>query len=67
VPRTGPPCAEGLRRGAIRLAGLGDEPQRRLAKGLGISDVTLGHWLKEEEAARGERPGGVSDDGREEL
>jgi transposase len=46
---------------------LGDKPQRRLAKDLGISDVTLRHWLKEEKAAKGERPGGLSGDEREEL
>jgi transposase-like protein len=34
---------------------------------LGISDVTLRNWLKDEKAARGERPGGLSSDEREEL
>jgi SAM-dependent methyltransferase len=29
---------------------------------LGISDVTLRHWLREEQAERGERPGGLSGD-----
>ena len=67
MPRTRPPYPEELRREAIRLAQLGDKPQRKLAKDLGISDVTLGHWLKEEKAARGERPGGLSGDEREEL
>ena len=38
-----------------------------MAKSLGISDVTLRHWLKEEKASRGERPGGLSSDEREEL
>jgi transposase len=59
--------AEEFRREAIRLAQLGGKPQRKLAKDLGISDVTLRHWLKEEKAARGERPGGLSSDEREEL
>jgi transposase len=67
VPRTRPPYPEEFRREAIRLAQLGDKPQRKLAKDLGISDVTLRHWLKEEKAARGERPGGLSSDEREEL
>ena len=49
---------------AIRL---GDKPQRRLAKDLGISDVTLCNWLKEEKAAKGARPGGLSGEEREEL
>jgi transposase len=67
VPRTRPPYPEEFRREAIKLAQLGDKPQRRLAKDLGISDVTLRHWLKEEKASRGERPGGLSSDEREEL
>ncbi len=67
MPRTRPPFPEELRREAIRLAQLGDKPQRKLAKDLGISDVTLRHWLKEEKAARGVRPGGLSGDEREEL
>ncbi len=29
--------------------------------------MTLRHWLKQEKAARGERPGGLSGDEREEL
>ena len=40
---------------------------RKLAKDLGVSDVTLRNWLKEEKGAKGERPGGLSSDEREEL
>jgi transposase len=64
VPRTRPPYPEEFRREAVRLAQLGDKPQRRLARDL---DVTLRNWLKEEETARGERPGGLGSDEREEL
>jgi transposase len=67
VPRTRPPYPEEFRREAIRLARLGDQPQRKLAKSLGISEVSLRRWVKEEEASRGERPGGLSSDEREEL
>jgi transposase len=67
VPRTRPPYPEEFRREAIRRAQLGDEPQRRLAKDLGISDVTPRNWLKEEKGAKGERPGGLSSDERSEL
>jgi transposase len=67
VPRTRPPYPEEFRREAIRLAQLGDKPRRRLAKDLGISDVTLRNWLKQEKAERGERAGGLSTDEREEL
>jgi transposase len=56
VPRTRPPYPEEFRREAIKLA-----------KDLGISDVTLRNWLKQEKAERGERPGGLSNDEREEL
>ena len=67
MPRTRPPYPEEFRREAIRLARLGDKPHSRLAKDLGISDVTLRNWLKEEKASRDERPGGLSSDEREEL
>jgi transposase len=67
VPRTRPPYPEEFRREAIRLAQLGDKPQHGLAKDLGISDVTLRNWLKQENAAKGERPGGLSADERAEL
>jgi transposase len=53
VPRTRPPYPEEFRREAIRLAQLGDQRQHRLAKSLGISDVTLRNWLKAERAERG--------------
>jgi transposase len=46
VPRTRPPYPGEFRREAIGLALLGDKPRRRLAKDLGISDVTLRNWLK---------------------
>ena len=56
MPRTRPPYPEEFRREAIRLAQLGDT-QRRLATDLGISDVLLRNWLKEEKAAKGVRTG----------
>jgi transposase len=58
VPRTRPPYPEEFRREAIRLAQLGDKPQRRLAQDLGISAVTLRNWLKEE-GREGGAPGRV--------
>ena len=67
MPRTRPPYPEEFRREAIKLALLGDKPRRQLAKDLGISDVTLRNWIKQEKAERGERPGGLSSDEREEL
>ena len=67
MPRTRPPYPEEFRREAIKLAQLGDKPHYRLAKDLGISDVTLRNWLRQERAERGERPDGLSSDEREEL
>ena len=67
MPRTRPPYPEEFRREAIRLAQLGDRPHWKLARDLGISDVTLRSWLKREKSAKGERPGGLSADEREEL
>ncbi len=67
MPRTRPPYPEEFRREMIRVAQLGDKPQPKLAKDQGISDVTLRNWLKGEKAQRGERPGGLSQDEREEL
>jgi transposase len=61
VPRTRPPYPEEFRRVAGRQAAA------QAGEGSGISDVTLRHWLKEEKAARGERPGGLSQDERGEL
>jgi putative transposase len=67
VPRTRRPYPEEFRREAIKLALLGDKPQRKLAKDLGISEVTLRKRLRQEKAERGERPDGLSGDEREEL
>ena len=67
MPRTRPPYPEEFRREAIKLALLGDKPQRQLAKDLGISDVTLRNWVKQERAERGERPGGLGSEERTEL
>jgi transposase len=67
VPRTRPPYPEEFRREAIRLVLLGDKPQRRLARDLGISEVTLRNWIKQERVERAERAGGLSGDEREEL
>ena len=66
VPRTRPPYPE---ESVVRrsLAALGARPQRQLAEDLGISDVTLRSWSSRRRAARGERPGGLSSNEREEL
>jgi transposase len=68
VPRTRPPYPEEFRHEAFRLARLGAISRSAgCAKDLGISDVSLRHWIREEQAAGGERPGGLSSDEPEEL
>jgi transposase len=57
VPRTRPPYPEEFRRKVVRLALLGDEPQRQLAKDLGVSDVMLRRWVQEEKAGVNGRVG----------
>jgi transposase-like protein len=60
VPRTRPPYPEEFRREAIRLAQLGDKPQRKLARDLDISDVPF----VGEQSSRRRRPAGFSDSSR---
>jgi DNA-binding beta-propeller fold protein YncE/transposase-like protein len=57
VPRHTLPYPEEFRREAVRLAKLGGKPRWKLAKELGITEVTLRTWLRQdqaEEEARGE-------------
>jgi transposase len=67
VPRTRPPYTEEFKRETIELVRLTGKPKAQVAKDLGISDVTLRNWMKEADAKSGKRPGGLSDDEREEL
>ena len=52
MPRHTPPYPEEFRREAVRLAKLGGKPRWKLAKELGITDVTLRKWLRQDQAAR---------------
>ena len=61
------PRIRGVPSEAIRLAQLGDNRSASWPRTPGISDVTLRNWIKQERAERGERPGGLSQDEREEL
>jgi transposase len=67
VPRARPPCRDGFRREAIKLARISSKSQRQIAEDLGISDVTLRNWVKQAERDAGKRPDGLSTDEREEL
>ena len=50
MPRHGPPYPEEFRREAVRLAKLGGKPRWKLAKELGITEVTLRKWLRQDTA-----------------
>ena len=50
MPRHTPPYHEEFRREAVRLAKLGGKPRWKLAKELGITDVTLRKWLRQDQA-----------------
>jgi transposase len=67
VPRTRPPYPEEFKREAIELVRLTGKSAREVATDLGICEVSLRNWIKRERAERGERPGGLSGDEREEL
>lgn len=67
MPRTRPPYPEEFKREAIELVRISSKAQRQIAEDLGISDVTLRHWVKQAERDEGKRPNGLSTDEREEL
>jgi transposase len=67
MPRTRPPYPEEFKCEAIELVRLTGKSIRRVAKDLGISEVSLRNWVKQAAADAGERPGGLSSDEREEL
>ena len=50
MPRHTPPYPEEFRREAVRLAKLGGRPRWKLAKELGITEVTLRKWLRQDQA-----------------
>ena len=56
MPRHTPPYPEEFRREAVRLAKLGGKPRWKLAKELGITDVTLRKWLRQDQAEEEARP-----------
>jgi transposase len=58
-----------FRREAVRLVLHTDKTTAQVAKDLGISDQTLGNWVRAERAgiARAAEPGALSESEREEL
>jgi transposase-like protein len=51
--RTRPPYPEEFRREAIELVRISSQSQHQIAEDLGISDVTLRHWVKQAERDEG--------------
>ena len=67
MPRHTLPYPEEFRREAVRLAKLGGKPRSKLAKELGITEVTLRKWLRQDQAqeeARGETEARARREGR---
>ena len=50
MPRHTPPYPEEFKREAVRLTKLGGKPRWKLAKELGITEVTLRKWLRQDQA-----------------
>jgi transposase len=67
VPRTGPPYPEEFKREAIELVRLTGKSIRRVARDVGISEVSLRNWVKQVDRDAGKRPGGLSSVEREGL
>lgn len=58
-----------FRREAVRLVLQTDKPMSQVAKDLGMSEKTLGNWVRAERAglARDSAPGAIAESEREEL
>jgi transposase len=66
VPKSKPPYPPEFRAEAIELVRLSGKPVAQLARDLGVSDMTLRHWVKQADIDQGKREGLTSDE-REEL
>jgi transposase len=66
VPKSKPPYPPEFRAEAIELVRLSGKPIAQLARDLGVSDMTLRHWVKQADIDQGKREGLTSDE-REEL
>jgi transposase-like protein len=61
------PYPKEFREGAVALARQGDRPVREIAKELGIADLCLRNWLKQDQLDRRERDDGLASKEREEF
>jgi transposase len=66
MPKTRPPYPEQFRRGAVQLIRDG-RSFSDVAASLGVSQQSLRHWARQDEADRGEREDALSSAEREEL
>lgn len=55
-----------FRRQAVELARLGEQPIRKIAADLGVSDQTLRNWIKQIDIDEGRR-GGLTTEERQEM
>ena len=58
MPRTRPPYPPAFRAEAVRLIRSGQKPLTEIAKEVGVSDQTLGNWVRQADVDEG-RPGGA--------
>jgi transposase len=56
MPRTKPPYPAEFRAEAVRLAKRGEQPMAQIARGLGVSTVSLRTWIRESEPGEDGRP-----------
>jgi transposase len=61
------PYAREFREGALALVGRGERPVAELARELGMAELCLRRWMKQDQLDRCERDGGVASAEREEL
>jgi transposase len=67
VPRTRPPYPPEFRVEAVRLVRSGGKLIREVATDLGVSEQTLGNWVRQGELDDGHRTDGLTSSEREEL
>lgn len=67
MPRTRPPYPPEFRAEAVELIRSGTKSIREVSRDLGVTDQTLGNWVRQTDIAAGRRHDGVTSSEREEL
>jgi transposase len=62
VPRSKPPYPQEFRREAVELVRVSGKPVSRVAKDLGVSDMTLRSWVKRADVDAGRAQGLTSEE-----